>query len=95
VPGQIVIAFVAELKVYEFWRGRRLFAELWRILEKKGALVGSVWQRAVWIVGIGGADRMDMGIGSCLLFGLLGLVLVEPAFQEGDGGAEVMAEGDE
>jgi hypothetical protein len=37
VPGQILIAFVAELKLYDFWRVEGRFAELSRILENDGA----------------------------------------------------------
>ena len=54
VPGQILIAFVAKLKLYGFWRGEGRFAELLRILEKDGATGLGGWQRAVRIVGIGG-----------------------------------------
>ena len=49
MPGQIVIAFVAKLKLYGFWRGEGRFAELLRILEKDGA-TGWVRQRAVRMV---------------------------------------------
>src|SRR5262249_35559869 len=35
VPGQILIAFVAKLWLYEFWPAERRFAELLRILEKR------------------------------------------------------------
>src|SRR5262245_59821777 len=35
VPNRIVVAFVAELKVYEFWGLKGRFAELLRILERK------------------------------------------------------------
>jgi len=37
VPGQILIAFVAEFRLYGFWGGDGLFAELLRTLEKDGA----------------------------------------------------------
>jgi hypothetical protein len=36
VPGQIVVAVVAELTLYGFWHCEGLFAELLRILEKDG-----------------------------------------------------------
>ena len=42
------------------------------------------------------ADRwIGMGAGALLFFGLLDLVLVEPAFEEADGGEEVVVEGEE
>src|SRR6202040_1951332 len=37
VPDQIVIAFVAKLKLYGFWRVEGLFPELLRVLENDGA----------------------------------------------------------
>ena len=47
-------------------------------------------------MGIAAGAYLDAGrLGRLVLVGLLGLVLVEPAFQEGDGGAEVVVEGDE
>ena len=104
MPGQILIAFVAKLRLYGFWRGEGLFAELLRILEKDGATGWGGWQRALRMVGIGGAERIGIGAGTYLgavggvglfLLGLLGLVFVEPAFEDGDGGAEVVAEDDE
>ena len=36
-----------------------------------------------------------VGVGRCFAFELFGLVLVEEAFEEGDGGEEVIVEGDE
>jgi len=36
VPVRILVAFVAELKLYRFWGGEGLFAEFLRILEKMG-----------------------------------------------------------
>src|SRR5271156_3997060 len=57
------------------------------ILEIDGATGLAEWS---------GALRRRVGMGRArLLAGLLGLVLVEPAFEEGDGGAEVVVERDE
>jgi len=53
VPNQILIAFVAELTVYVFWRVEGLFAELLRILEKDGTTGLGGSQRALRFVGIG------------------------------------------
>ena len=53
VPGQILIAFIAKLRLYRFWRGEGLFAELLRILEKDGTTGLGGSRRALWIVGIG------------------------------------------
>ena len=52
-------------------------------------------------MGLGGtatgvADRLSRhSADTCLLFGLLGLVLVEQSFEESDGGEEVVVEGDQ
>ena len=40
VPGRFVVAVVAELRVYGFWGCEGRFAELLRILEKRGESVG-------------------------------------------------------
>jgi hypothetical protein len=53
VPNQILIAFVAKLRLYGFWRGEGRFAELLRILEKDGATGLGGSQRALRFVGIG------------------------------------------
>jgi hypothetical protein len=53
VPNQILIAFVAKLTVYVFWRGAGLFAELLRILEKDGTTELGGSPRALRFVGIG------------------------------------------
>jgi hypothetical protein len=37
VPDEILIVFVAKLRLYGFWLAEGLFAELLRILEKDGA----------------------------------------------------------
>jgi hypothetical protein len=52
VPGQIPIAFVAKLKVYGFWRGEGLIAELLKILENQGA------------TGLGGSAQAGILLGS-------------------------------
>jgi len=73
-----------------------------RIVEKSGERwrdgVGWVTHVAEWWhrTGLEKWTRVasEEGRGS-FLFGLLGLVLVEPAFEEGDGGAEIIVEGDE
>ena len=96
MPGQILVAVVAELTVYRFRGCDGLFAELLRILEKDGAAgFGGV----PGALRIGGADRSGwlflVGVGRCFAFELFGLVLVEEAFEEGDGGEEVIVEGDE
>ena len=62
VPGQILIAFVAKLKLYGFWRFEGLFAELLRILEKSGA-DGLAAQRAARTVDIVEADFSGIGAG--------------------------------
>ena len=120
MPGRIVVAVVAEYRVYEFWGCEGRFAELLRILETKGESVGGV----VWIAlllnlrgefgyeGAAPADGLAVRFGSwqgglanlrdefgsevhgadrqlAMEFPLgLGLVLVEEAFEEGDGVAE-------
>src|SRR5271156_2839668 len=57
------------------------------IVESDGATGFAEWS---------GALRRRVGMGRArLLAGQLGLVLVEPAFEEGDGGAEVVVERDE
>ena len=67
MPGQILIAFVAEFRLYGFWGGDGLFAELLRILEKDGATELATRQAlpvgAWWFDGIGGVDRSGMGTG--------------------------------
>ncbi len=40
MPGRIVVAVVAELRVYGFWGLEERFAELLRILEMKSGVVG-------------------------------------------------------
>ena len=53
VPNRIVVAFVAELRMYGFWRREEVFAELWRILENNGSQsrIGFVarFARRVWL----------------------------------------------
>jgi hypothetical protein len=61
VPGQILIVFVAKLRLYGFWRGEGLFAELLRILEKDGATGLGGSQVALRMVRIGGGDRTGIG----------------------------------
>jgi len=53
VPGQILIALFAKLRLYGFWRGEGLFAELLRVLEEGGATGLGGSPRALRIVGIG------------------------------------------
>ena len=50
--------------------------------------IGRVWESGHVALG-------DVRCGRRFLVGPLNLVLVEPAFEEGDGGAEVIVEGDE
>jgi hypothetical protein len=64
VPNQILIAFVAELTLYGYWGEKRLFAELLRILENRGAMALGRWVDSSRMVGMGLADRMDMGVGN-------------------------------
>ena len=82
MPGGILIAFVAELNLYGFWRAEGLFPELLKILERMGEGF------AQWAIA-----RCGLGAGSSLLLGLPGLELVEQAFEEADGGDEVVVEG--
>jgi hypothetical protein len=85
VPGRIVVAVVAELKVYGFWGCEGRFAELLGILENDGAAGFGGERCASWLVG---GDRGEQ------LF-LCSLVLIEEAFEEGDGGEEVVVELDQ
>ena len=64
VPDRIVVAFVAKLRLYGIWFEKRLFAELLRILEKSGATALGSWVDTSRMVGMGLADRMDMGVGN-------------------------------
>ena len=55
VPDQILIAFLAKLRLYGFWRGAGLFAELLRILEKMGdgvTQLGTTRGADGWTVGV-------------------------------------------
>src|SRR5262249_17630393 len=60
---------------------RRVWADRHRVADR--------WDRA------GMLARHLLRRGWSFLAGLLGLVLIEPALEEGDGGAEVIVEGDE
>jgi hypothetical protein len=53
VPNQILIAFFTKLKMYGFWRGEGLFAELLNILENPGATGLNGSARTLPIDGIG------------------------------------------
>jgi hypothetical protein len=72
VPGQVVVAVVAELRVYGFWGCEGRFAELLRILEKKDESVrGVVWipfvaelARRIWLHGAELAGRFAARYGS-------------------------------
>jgi hypothetical protein len=55
VPNQILIAFFTKLKMYGFWRGEGLFAELLRILENPDATALGGSARTLPIVGSGPA----------------------------------------
>jgi hypothetical protein len=75
VPVRILVAFFAKLKVYRFWGGEGLFAELLRILEKVGAtgrarcvsveraviVAPSGWKVSCWVVGHGVAGASLRG----------------------------------
>src|SRR5204862_256790 len=83
--------------LYGFGLGRVVFAELLRILEKSGATGLGDSPGARRSVGIGLAKSRDVlsGGGRSFLFGIQGLVSIEQAFEDGDSGAEVVAEGEE
>jgi hypothetical protein len=58
VPVQILIAFVAKLRLYGIWSDEGPFAELSRILEKGGA---TDWSGAAGASGLVGAHRIGRG----------------------------------
>ena len=78
MPGQIVVAVVAELRVYRFWGGEGRFPELLRILEKEcepfAVRHGSVVKmrvafvaelaRRIWLRGVVSAGRLGTWYGS-------------------------------
>ncbi len=43
VPDQIVVAFVAELRLYEYWVGERVIPEFLCLLEKHRVTGRTVW----------------------------------------------------
>ncbi len=52
MPGQIVVAFVAELRLYEFWVGERVIPEFLCLLEKQRVTGRTAWycvQMYIWI----------------------------------------------
>ena len=63
VPGRILVALVAKLRVYGFWRREGRFPELLRILEKDRATGLGVSEYAWRLDGIGGANWRDIGVG--------------------------------
>jgi hypothetical protein len=96
VPDRIVIAFFPKLRLYGFRPVESWFPELLKTLEMDGA-TGLGWRRALGTGGIGLAEERVQLLGRDWSFlpGLPGLVLMEPAFEHADRGAEVVAEGDE
>jgi hypothetical protein len=105
-PDQILIVIVAELTLYGFRRaggGRRVcrivvyFGEGWRGKVVRGCVT---WlgdsPSALGSVGIAPAKwRHALRGGRSFLVALQGLVSLEQAFEDGDGGAEVVAEDEE
>jgi hypothetical protein len=43
VPGEIVVAFVAELRLYRFWVGERVIPEFLCLLEKHRVTGRTIW----------------------------------------------------
>jgi hypothetical protein len=83
-----VIAFVTEFGPYEFGRDGERFAELRRILEKRATAVLRCRRRDGGNVMTNGTRRSH---GECVLVSLR-LIVVQPLFEESDGGDEVVAE---
>jgi hypothetical protein len=89
VPVQIFIALFAELVLYGFLLLEGSFAELRGILEKVAGR-----QRAAPPAGL--AEPVRRAERCVRLFlGLFGLVLLEPAFEQGDSAAEAVVEQDQ
>src|SRR6516225_7250538 len=71
------------------YRRSRALGSDWLFRTKRCGSLGSDWHRRVGTCLHGGRR------GRSFLFGLLGLVLIEPAVEERDGGEEVVVEADE
>jgi hypothetical protein len=97
VPNRILITLFPKLRLYGFWRAKGRFPGLLRILENEGATGLGGWRRALRTGGIGLARQGGhlLRRGWSFLLGVLSLVLLEPSFEHGGGGDEVIVECEE